>query len=852
MSKIMHYPKGVHPYKDLGNQRIPYLPEKNDIVKIGADVGSIAKDTYLLLNGETKILPDTIKDNNDKINITFSVSGFDDGEKVTYQIVNGELESEAYNFTVGKWVEISLEKTYLEDNSICLETDTLDNQLFLGFSNGNIVLSKNKHEWDTMVSTSDNGFQCEDISIDIRNNPFSIDVYSKESLVISNFKLYAFITDKIEKFRSTFYSVNKGIFGLGERFNGVNQLNKEPKNVVFEKFTEQGEITYFPIPIFYSTARYGVFVDTNAHIDYSFAQENVSMTMDMLDDIYIIPGDISKTIKTYTTLTGECNLPPKWTFGTWISANRWNCQRHIDEQIELIKKYNYPTHALVIEAWSDEATFYVFNESEYEPKVGYLSSDEITYKEDGLWTNPKKMIDELHEMGIKVILWQAPMVKKLEEGRYNTQHEIDRKEVVERNYVVKNADGSPYTIPEGYWFGGSYVPDYSNPDASNWVAGKRKHLMDIGIDGFKTDGGEFIYYDDLATDNNADSREIRNEYLYHYEKAFNDMLNDDGVLFSRAGYKGVQQFPIHWAGDQQSLFTEYRAVIKAGLSLGLSGVPFWSFDIGGFANKLPTIELYTRWTSMAVFAPVFQWHSEPTFGQFAEVIKGDGGINDRSPWNMAEYHNDLKVLDMACYYANMRMNLLPYIYQVAEDCAKNSKPMFKHLYYDNQEDENTINIEDEFMLGNLLITPIVHEGEIEREVYLPKGRWENIFTGESFDGKIRISQKNKVDEIAVFIKKGSAIMLNLNNEFKLGESVGNDVDSFINPCVYVSGEMGEYEYSGAGVSCSIKWGNNKVNLVNYSDSDIYVLSHNKVRNLQQVGKTRFNENELYIYKREEG
>ncbi len=134
------------------------------------------------------------------------------------------------------------------------------------------------------------------------------------------------------------------------------------------------------------------------------------------------------------------------------------------------------------------------------------------------------------------------------------------------------------------------------------------------------------------------------------------MLADDGVLFSRAGYKGCQQFPVHWSGDQQSLFSELRAVIKAGLSLGLSGVPFYSFDIGGFANKLPTTELYLRWTSMAVFAPIFQWHSEPTFGQFADVIKGDGGINDRSPWNVAEFNNDESALTAGCYYANMRMN----------------------------------------------------------------------------------------------------------------------------------------------------------------------------------------------------
>ena len=140
------------------------------------------------------------------------------------------------------------------------------------------------------------------------------------------------------------------------------------------------------------------------------------------------------------------------------------------------------------------------------------------------------------------------------------------------------------------------------------------------------------------------------------------------------------------------------------------------------------------------------------------------------------------------------MNLLPYIYQTAEDCAKNSKPMFKHLYYDNQDDEDTINIEDEFMLGDLLIAPIVYEGELKRNIYLPKGRWENIFTGSEFDGKIIICEKCKIDEISVFLKMSSGMMLNLNESFELGASVGNDVNEFANPCIYIVGDSGRNNF----------------------------------------------------------
>lgn len=850
MSSIKHCPKGESPYSKLGHERIPYLPQAGEQVVVYAAAKGNYDDLHLLTNGIEKIYPKTEQRQNDEVHYAFELGSFDDKQVVSYQIVSAGEKISKYRFTVGKWIDISPSNVQVKDNNICLNFDSHFDDLYIRFNDGDIILSKDMDNSDSIKILSDGAYQFEDVNLGVNSNPFSLGIIKDGKVVISNLGLQAFVTDKVEKYKLIIESENQGIFGLGERFNGVNQVNKQPKNVVFEKFTQQGEITYFPIPFFYSTAGYGVLANSDGYIDYDISEEQIVMTMDLLDDIHIIPNGIDRAIQTYTKITGDCTLPPKWSFGTWISANRWNSQKHICEQIEYIEKHDYPTNAVVIEAWSDEATFYVFNDAEYEAKQGFLSADGITYCEDGLWPNPRKMIGKLHDMGIKVVLWQAPMIKLLEEGRYNEQQDIDRNEVVQKGLVIKNKDGSPYTIPQKYWFGGSFVPDFSNPETCKWVAGKRKYLMEMGIDGFKTDGGEFIYYDYLKAYNDDNGKGIRNDYSFQYEKAYTEMLNDDGVLFSRAGYKGAQQFPIHWAGDQQSLFSEMRDVIKAGLSLGLSGVPFWSFDIGGFANKLPTKELYLRWTLLAVFAPIFQWHSEPTFGQFADVIKGDGGINDRSPWNMADYHNDDSILELSSGFANMRMNFLPYIYQVAQDCAKNSKPMFKHLYYENPDDANTINIEDEFMLGDLLIAPIVHEGETKREIYLPKGRWENIFTGSVFDGKISIYEECNIDEISVFIKEGTAMMLNLNKDFKLCESVGNNVDNFINPCIYIAGKAGGYAYSGASVDCSVMWADNSVELINKSNKEVYILSAQNIKNMEQIGTTMFGLNTIGIYTKE--
>ena len=117
--------------------------------------------------------------------------------------------------------------------------------------------------------------------------------------------------------------------------------------------------------------------------------------------------------------------------------------------------------------------------------------------------------------------------------------------------------------------------------------------------------------------------------------------------------------------------------IRDRLSAALTGTPFWGFDIGGFAGPLPTLDLYRRATQMACFVPVMQWHSEPDGGQFRELMPGGEGNNERSPWNLAAAYGKPEFVDEMRFWHNLRMELLPYLYSVALDCAEASKPMMR-------------------------------------------------------------------------------------------------------------------------------------------------------------------------------
>ena len=343
------------------------------------------------------------------------------------------------------------------------------------------------------------------------------------------------------------------------------------------------------------------------------------------------------------------------------------------------KKYGIPHGVMVLEAWSDEATFYRFNEH-------------------GEWQNPEEFVQILKSMGIHLILWQIPVLKKMEQGENHDILDLDWEYAIRKNLCIKNTDGTVYRIPEGHWFAGSLLPDFTNPETIEWWFGKRDYLLAMGVSGFKTDGGEFVLTDDVTAFNGMTGIELRNYYAKSYVKAYTEFVGKDRVLFSRAGYTGQQNYPIQWAGDQISSWEEFRHVIIAGLSAGLSGIPFWGFDIGGFAGEMPTKELYERAVQCAVFAPIMQWHSEPVGGQFSEVLAVTWGVNDRSPWNVSKMYGDEQLLKRLRFHFNLRMNLLPYLYQQAVISSKTGTPMMKHLAVEYPEDERVYDVVDCFML----------------------------------------------------------------------------------------------------------------------------------------------------------
>lgn len=524
-----------------------------------------------------------------------------------------------------------------------------------------------------------------------------------------------------------------GAYGMGEKYDCVNQKGKKVINEVNEKFCFQGDKTYCPAPFFWTDTGVGVYVDTCYTSVFDFKEDEIVIETPEESKIILMTGSPREIVSSYIDIFGDPDLPPEWAFGVWISANRWNDERLTLEQIDKLREYDFPASVIVLEAWSDEATFYKWN--------------------PGKWPDPEGMIKKIHDAGLKLVLWQIPVYKKMGADEVpNEQNKLDEEEAIKNRLCLFEDNGEPYRIPEGNWFAGSLVPDFTNPQTYDSWFGKRQYLLDMGVDGFKTDGGEHIHSEHVRFFDNSNGLEGKNKYAYDYISAYKKFVGKERVIFSRAGFSGQHRISIQWAGDQQSRPEEMKNVLKAGLSAAATGIIFWGFDIAGFAGALPSMDLYRRATQFACFCPIMQWHSEPDGGQFKDLMAGSSGENERSPWNIAKAYDCPEFIDEMRYWHKLREELRPYIYETAKKCVADKTPMMKPLFYLWPEDKNVLNCDDEYMFGDdYLVAPYMEENQTHREVYLPSGTWKHFFSNDIFAGK-QVINVGGDGKIPVFIK----------------------------------------------------------------------------------------------------
>ena len=543
-------------------------------------------------------------------------------------------------------------------------------------------------------------------------------------------------------------------FGLGERFNMLNQRGNVMDVRCYEQYKNHGQRTYMPIPFLLSSGGYGLYVESSRWMQFDLAAS--------ASDVWTLEADLGadqelrlrwfngddpvQIIAQFTQLNGPAVLPPEWSFGLWMSGNEWNSQTRVEKEVRSSLEHGIQPAVLVIEAWSDETTFYIWNDAQYTPRAGSDAPryEDFTFPADGKWQDPKGMVDWLHEQGIRVLLWQIPVLKKIEQP--HPQHEADHDYFEQSGFGVREADGILHKV-RPFWFRGGYIWDVTNPTERDWWLNKRAYLLDqIGIDGFKTDGGEHLWGAETRFADGRTGAELWNEYPRHYTQAYYDFANQkrEAITFSRAGFVGSQQSPLHWAGDENSTWDAFKHSVLAGLSAGISGIPFWGWDFGGFSGDIPSAELYLRAAAMAVFCPVFQYHAE--FNQHREPNR------DRTPWNIQERTGDTRVLPLFRDLMQVRQRLMPYIWQEAQHSAATGEPMMRalQLWYPEAS-------QYQYFFGrDLLVCPIVDPDVTHCTIYLPPGQWCDVWSDMILTGGGNIEVDAPLGRIPVFARETSS------------------------------------------------------------------------------------------------
>ncbi len=555
-----------------------------------------------------------------------------------------------------------------------------------------------------------------------------------------------------------------GIFGLGERYNALDQWGQHVDQFVYNQYKNQGLRTYIPMPVFYTDAGFGLWLATDSYSWFDFgrsAPDTIALGVEADSlDLALLSGTIAEQITQFIDQTGTPANVPDWALGPWMSSNNWDNQREVEKQLALTREHGIPATVLVIEAWSDEATFYIFNDASYAPRPGSeaFSYADFSFPEWGRWPDPKRMIDTLHAEGIRLILWQIPVIKHVA-SLDHPQKNRDETHFLERGYGVRHPDGTPLRLPEG-WFKDALLMDFTHEEGRKWWFDKRRYLLELGVDGFKTDGGEMVWGQDLVFADGSSGLEQRNRYLGDYISAYYQFARaNGGITFSRAGYTGAQTYPAHWAGDERSTWDAFKRSMLAGLSAGMSGIIFWGWDMAGFSGEVPSAELYVRSAQMAAFCPIMQYHAESK----AEFNQ------DRTPWNIAERSGDPRALTLYAFYARLRMALLPYFVAEAAHCVEARTPLMRPMLLDHADDPAACGLWDQYRLGrDLLVAPVITEGATERQVYLPDGRWWHLLEERWYTGGTSVQVQAPLDSIPVFVRNGALVPLAFTGEPRIG------------------------------------------------------------------------------------
>lgn len=589
-----------------------------------------------------------------------------------------------------------------------------------------IVLKSNNTKFSISETSNTIKLSTSGITVTITKKPFQILYAYKGKFLISERKGYI----KNEKSEVIDFNLTSEeiLFGGGARALGMNRRGNRLQlyNRAHYGYETRSELMNFTIPLVYSSNLYAIhfdnapigYLDLDSKKDNSLQYETISGRK----TYQVIASDNwEDLVSQYVTLTGKQPLIPRWALGNFSSRFGYHSQAEVVATINKFKEEKIPVDAVILD-------LYWFGKE----MKGTMGNFEF-YKDS--FPNPKKMIADLKEKGVKTILVTEPFILTTSKKW---------KEAVEKNILGLTNKGEPYTYD--FYFGNTGLIDIFKPEGKQWFWDIYKKFAGYGVAGWWGDLGEPEVHPSDLIHATGTADEVHNIYGHNWAKLIfegyeKEFPKQRPFILMRAGYSGSQHYGlIPWSGDVNRTWGGLQSQVEIALQMGMQGLAYMHSDLGGFAGANLDNELYTRWLQYGVFQPIYRPHaqeevpSEPVF------------------W-------DSKTMALAKKAIELRYALLPYNYTLAFENNQKGIPLMRPLFFEDSSTKKLFSNDKAYLWGNnFLVSPVVKQGLKKQDIYFPKkSNWYNFYTNEKVKGGQTKSVILKEESIPTYVRGGAFI-----------------------------------------------------------------------------------------------
>lgn len=526
-------------------------------------------------------------------------------------------------------------------------------------------------------------------------------------------------------------------YGLGQHQHGL----LDQKGCTIDLIQRNTEIT---IPFLVSSRGYGFLWHNPSVGRVELGQNGTRWVADATPqlDYWITAGNTPATImEHYADATGYPSEFPEWASGFWQCKLRYRSQDEVLAVVREHKRRGLPLSVIVIDFfhWTLQGDW------RFDPE---------------LWPDPTAMARELNEMGVRVMVSIWPTVNPLSEN-FGTLRQRGLLVRTERGNgtVMQFIDNRPEGLVSLYYY------DATNPEARDFIWEQvHEHYYQQGIKTFWLDVCE-PEMSPMEPDNVrfflGNGAEVGNSYPLLHERGFYEHMQAAGetqiLNLCRSAWAGSQRYGVlAWSGDISSTFEALRVQVRAGLNMAMSGIPWWTTDIGGFygADSASSTfrELIVRWFQYSTFCPVLRLHGYRNPESNSAMMIQTGGPNEVWSFGAEAYAIISELLAL-------RERLRPYVMEQMQLAHERGIPPMRPLFFDFPNDKTASKVDDQYLFGpNLLVAPVLYEGARSRKVYLPAGTtWTDAWTGEVFQGGCSFMAEAPLSRIPLYLKASAQL-----------------------------------------------------------------------------------------------